>query len=72
MAVAINTDLGGITTDFDIHRDPTTVGVLWKKWKRSFDLFVAGKGVQNAAQKKALPLHCGGPQMQHVSTIRTQ
>ena len=65
MAVAITTDLGGIT-NFDIHGDPTTVGARWKKWKRSFELFVVGKGVQDAAQKKALLLHCGGPQMQDV------
>ena len=64
MAVAITTDLGGIS-NFDIHGDPTTVGARWKKWKRSFELFVVGKGVQNAAQKKALLLHCG-PQMQDV------
>ena len=65
MAVAITTDLGGIS-NFDIHGDPTTVGARWKKWKRSFELVVVGKGVQNAAQKKALLLHCGGPQMQDV------
>ena len=47
MAVAITTDLGG-TSNFDIHGDPTTVGALWKKWKQSFELFVVGKGVQNA------------------------
>ena len=59
MAVAITTDLGGIS-NLDIHGDPTTVGARWKKWKRSFELFVVGKGVQNATQKKTLLLHCGG------------
>ena len=65
MAVAITTDLGGIT-NFDIYGDPTTVGARWRKWKRSFELFVVGKGVQDAVQKKALFLRCGGPQMQDV------
>ena len=65
MAVAITTDLGGIS-NFDVHGDPATVGARWKKWKRSFELFVVGKGVQDSAQKKALLLHCGGPQMQDV------
>ena len=65
MAVAITTDLGGIS-NFDTHRDPTTVGARWKKWKRSFKLFVIGKGVQNTAQKKALLLNCGGQQMQDI------
>ena len=66
MAVAITTDLGGIS-NFDIHGDPTSVGARWKKWKQSFELFVVGKGVQNAAQEKALLLHCGGPQLQDVN-----
>ena len=65
MAVAIQGDLGGISS-FDIHGDPTTVGARWKKWRRSFELFACGKGVTNASQKKALLLHCGGPQMQDV------
>lgn len=65
MAVAITTDLGGIST-FDVHGDPTTVGVRWKKWKRSFELFVVGKGMEDAEQKYALLLHCGGQQMQDV------
>ena len=65
MAVTITSDLGGIT-NFDIHGDPTTVGARWKKWKRSCELFVVGKGVQDAAQKKALLFHCGGPQKQDV------
>ena len=63
--MAIQNDLGGISS-FDFHRDPTTVGARWKKWKRSFELFASGKGSTNAAQNKALLLHCGGPQMQDV------
>ena len=65
MAVAIQGDLGGISS-FDIDGDPNTVGARWKKWRRSFELFACGKGVTNASQKKALLLHCGGPQMQDV------
>ena len=65
MVVVIATDLGGISS-FDIHGDPTTVGVRWKKWKRSFELLVVGKGVQNSAQNKALLLHSGGPQKRYV------
>ena len=65
MAVVIAADLGGIS-NFDIHGDPTTVGVRWKKWKRSFELLVVGKGVQKVAQNKALLLRCGGLQMQDV------
>ena len=48
------------------HQSLLTVGAGWKKWKRLFELFVVGKGVQNAAPKKVLLFHCGGPQMQDV------
>ena len=54
-AVAVQGDLGGISS-FDIHGDPTTVGASWKKWKHSFKLFACGKGVTDAAEKKALLL----------------
>ena len=37
-----------------------------EKWKRSFELFVWGKGVTNPAQKKALLRNCGGSQIQDV------
>ncbi|XP_056009340.1 uncharacterized protein LOC130051434 [Ostrea edulis] len=65
MATAIMTDLGGIPT-FDCHGEQTTVGVRWTKWRRAFELFIAGKGVKDAAQKKALLLHCGGMEMQDI------
>lgn len=65
MAQLINTDLGGIP-NFDCEGEPTTVGARWQKWKRAFQLFVASKGIENAAQKKALLLHCGGMKMQDI------
>ena len=37
-----------------------------KKWKRSFEVLIVGKGVEDAEQKHALLLHCGGQQMQDV------
>ena len=46
------------------HGDQTTVGMRWKKWRRAFELFVVG--LPNAQQKKALPLHCGGIQLQDI------
>lgn len=51
MAVAITTDLGGIS-NFDIHGNLTTVGARWKKWKRSFELCVVGKGVKTQRKRK--------------------
>lgn len=47
-----------MTTDFEriptFHCDgePTTVGLRWQTWRRAFELFVVGKGTENAAQKR--------------------
>ena len=65
MAQAIHTDLGGIP-QFECHGDPTSVGARWRKWKRAFELFVVGKGIDDIEQKKALLLHCAGMQVQDV------
>lgn len=65
MARLITTDLGGVPP-FDCLGDQTTVGVRWKKWKRAFELFIEGKGIKDAKQKKALLLHCGGMEMQDI------
>lgn len=65
MAQLITTDLGEIPT-FDCDREPTTVGVRWKNWRRAFELFVVCKGIENAAQKRALLLHCGGMKIQDI------
>lgn len=38
----------------------------WKRWHRSFELFAVGKGVSNPEQRKALLLHCAGPEIQDI------
>lgn len=51
---------------FEAHGDPTHLGQTWKRWFRSFELFVAGKGVTDKDQKKALLLHCAGIEVQDI------
>ncbi|XP_038060004.1 uncharacterized protein K02A2.6-like [Patiria miniata] len=38
----------------------------WKKWLRSFELYVTGKGVTDVEQRKALLLHCAGVAVQDI------
>ena len=38
----------------------------WKRWHRAFELYVTGKGVADAAQKKALLLHTAGMETQDI------
>ena len=44
----------------------TDLRPLWEKWKRSFDYFAIGKGVTDSRRKRALLLHCAGPQVQDI------
>ena len=36
---------------FNPREDPTTLAVRWRRWRRSFNLYVTAKGVTNDAQK---------------------
>ena len=44
----------------------TNLSVRWKRWKRSFNLYLAAKGVPNDHQRVALLLHTGGAKFQEV------
>ena len=44
---------------FDTKGDPSQVFVLWKKWKRGFECYLAARGNTEDEQKRALLLHCG-------------
>ncbi len=54
-------DVGGIEK-FNPH-EQTNISVRWRKWLRSFNLFVLAKGVTNANQKWGLLLHCAGKEV---------
>ena len=38
----------------------------WDTWKRSLQYYLDGKGITNDARRKALLLHCAGPQVQEI------
>ena len=51
---------------FNPRDDPNTLSVRWKRWKRSFNLYLVAKGITQDAQKKALLLHTGGLDLQEL------
>jgi len=63
--VALISDVGGVPK-FDANGDISSVGMRWTRWKRGFELFAVGKGVNNLDQKKALLLHSAGPSVQDI------
>ena len=51
---------------FDPKREPNSLSVRWKRWKRAFNLYVTSKGVTNEGQKVTLLLHSGGIELQEI------
>ena len=51
---------------FDCKSDPTTLSTRWSRWLRGFDNYIVGRGIKDAAQKKALLLYCGGMDLQDM------
>ena len=65
-------DIGGVQP-FDVNSDPSSVGIEWKPWLCSFQLYADGKGLiivpdkeDNKVQRPALLLHCAGPDVQDI------
>ena len=63
--MAVNIEFGNISP-FDCKGNPTSVGPRWRRWKRSFEFFLEGKGVKKDSQRKALLLHCAGQDVQDI------
>ena len=51
---------------FNPREDPNTLSVRWKRWKRSFELYLLAKGVSCDRQKVALLLHTAGTELQEL------
>ena len=51
---------------FNPREDPNTLSVHWKRWKRSFELYLLAKGVSSDQQKVALLLHTAGTELQEL------
>ena len=64
-SVMVSLDVGSLVS-FDTKGDPRGISQRWKKWKRSFKLYLAGKGVTDDAQKRALFLHAAGVDVQEI------
>ena len=64
-ASLLTSDVKGIPC-FNPREDPTNLAARWKRWKRSFNLFLTAKGVTNDKQKVALLLHTGGMEFQEL------
>ena len=63
---AVSLEIGGVPK-FDSQQGHTaSLGPRWRKWKKSFEYFLTAKAVANVAQKKALLLHCAGPEVQEL------
>ena len=63
--MAINLDVTPLPP-FDCSGDPTSVGPRWKRWKKAFQFYVDGKGIENNNQKRALLLHSAGMDVQDI------
>ena len=64
-SVVVSLDVGSLQS-FDTKGDPHGLSQRWKKWKRSFKLYLTGKGVTVDSQKRALLLHAAGVDVQEI------
>ncbi|KXJ26321.1 hypothetical protein AC249_AIPGENE305 [Exaiptasia diaphana] len=51
---------------FDPTGDVTSVGPRWKRWKRSFQYYLTGRGIKDDDRKKALLLHLAGERVHDI------
>ena len=64
-SVTVSLDVGSLVS-FDTKGDPHGLSQRWRKWKRSFKLYLTGKGVTDDAQKRALLLHAADVDVQEI------
>ncbi len=58
--------LEGGLCKFELKGDQNELSERWKRWKRSFDIYIRAKSVTNDSQKIALLLHSGGLEVQDL------
>ncbi|KAK9709872.1 hypothetical protein QE152_g26346 [Popillia japonica] len=51
---------------FHCNEELSNLGTKWKKWKRSFEILIQAKGIDNHVRKKNLLLHLAGSQVQDI------
>ena len=50
----------------DLTGPASQVGERWRKWKRAFEYFAEGKGIDNVRKKTSLLLHFAGMDVQDI------
>ena len=64
MATKIN--ITQVPTLINFIHDESNLTQRWKKWKQSFEFYLAASGRSNDSQMRALLLHCAGPDLQDI------
>ena len=54
------------TPQFNPNGDPSSLGQLWNKWKKSFEYYLQAAAITDKARKRALLLHLTGPEIQEI------
>ena len=67
-APVVNQSFDGLSSiaPFRTDTDPDRLAALWKRWKRSFNLYLKSKVITDDARKQACLLHVAGPAVQDV------
>ena len=50
----------------DLSGPSSQVAERWRQWRRSYQYYIEGKGITNAARKKAQLLHLAGMEVQDI------
>ena len=51
---------------FDLTGSASQVAERWKRWKRSYEYYIEGKGITQAGRKKSQLLHLAGIEVQDL------
>nr|CAI5846928.1 unnamed protein product [Callosobruchus analis] len=51
---------------FECEGEPTSVGVRWEKWLRSFEIYIDASNIEQPAKKRATLLHSAGSALQEI------
>ena len=58
--------------ELDLYGPAHVVAERWRRWKRSFDLYIAGQDIDDAARKHSLLLHYAGMNVQDLFETLTE
>ena len=58
--------------ELDLSGPAHVVAERWRRWKRSFDLYIAGQDIDDATRKHSLLLHYAGMNVQDLFETLTR